>query len=294
MMMPSPFPVDCHMHTPLCGHAVGEPAEFVEAALARGLQTIIFTCHIPMPSARFGGAGIRMDRDMLPLYRRYVEEARALGKDAGLEVRYGIEAEVFPDAQVMEWMDEILATERFDFILGSLHHQVGAYRDWLREHGVTSDEAIVRHYFTHLAAGARSGRYHSLAHPDVIRLYGTLRDGFEPERALPWFEEVVEAAVENDVCLELNTSGLFKGDYVMHPDPLLIRVAAEAGAKFTLGSDSHIPTALAQGFDQAVRQLRASGIGEVYVFNGGEREALPLPELADLPEGDEAPPSIPS
>ena len=34
---------DSHMHTPLCKHAVGEPEDYAEQALAEGLKGIIFT-----------------------------------------------------------------------------------------------------------------------------------------------------------------------------------------------------------------------------------------------------------
>ena len=39
---------DCHMHTPLCGHAYGEPEEYVDQAASIGISLITFTCHIPM------------------------------------------------------------------------------------------------------------------------------------------------------------------------------------------------------------------------------------------------------
>jgi len=38
--------MDYHMHTPLCGHAVGEPKDYVETALQRGLDEIGFSDHV--------------------------------------------------------------------------------------------------------------------------------------------------------------------------------------------------------------------------------------------------------
>lgn len=38
---------DYHMHTPLCGHAIGEPAEYVEQAIAAGLEEMGFSDHAP-------------------------------------------------------------------------------------------------------------------------------------------------------------------------------------------------------------------------------------------------------
>ena len=51
---------DCHMHTPLCGHAYGDPVEYVEAAAESGVSLVTFTCHIPMKDDRFAQEGIRM------------------------------------------------------------------------------------------------------------------------------------------------------------------------------------------------------------------------------------------
>ncbi|MBI3316105.1 MAG: PHP domain-containing protein, partial [Candidatus Omnitrophica bacterium] len=45
-----PPKVDYHMHTPLCGHAVGEPGEYVEQAIKVGLSEIGFSDHAPLVS----------------------------------------------------------------------------------------------------------------------------------------------------------------------------------------------------------------------------------------------------
>ena len=38
-----------HTHTARCGHAVGEDRAYVETAIARGLHTLGFSEHVPMP-----------------------------------------------------------------------------------------------------------------------------------------------------------------------------------------------------------------------------------------------------
>ena len=73
-----------------------------------------------------------------------VEEARKQGKACGTEVLCGIEAEVFPVAEELEEMKALLQAHPFDFVLGSLHHQLKAYHDWLEDRKVVSDEDIIR------------------------------------------------------------------------------------------------------------------------------------------------------
>ena len=38
------MPADYHTHTPLCHHAEGSPSEYVEAAIAAGLEEYGITC----------------------------------------------------------------------------------------------------------------------------------------------------------------------------------------------------------------------------------------------------------
>ena len=38
---------DYHMHTPLCGHAFGDPSEYAQHAVKVGLEEIGFSDHAP-------------------------------------------------------------------------------------------------------------------------------------------------------------------------------------------------------------------------------------------------------
>jgi histidinol-phosphatase (PHP family) len=268
--------LDCHMHTPLCGHAVGLPVEYVRAAAERGLRLITFTCHIPMAAERFGGRAIRMEAGQMPEYLGMVAEARHVGEGLGVEVLCGIEAEVFPDPEIMAAMDTVLETVPFDFVLGSLHHPLPRYRSWLVEHGVARDADKIEVYFMHLQEAARSGRYHSMAHPDVIRIYGTVQ-AFDPRAHEAVIRSFLRAVKEQDISIEVNTSGLSKGAYELHPDPVILDWASELGVALTLGSDAHRPESVARHFEQVLPLLRGKGFREVRCYRGGKAAMVPLP-----------------
>jgi len=267
--------VDCHIHTPLCGHAIGQPAEYVEVAADKGIDLITFTCHIPMDNAGFRHRGIRMSHDQVFEYRQMVDFARERGESLGVEVLCGIEAEVFPEASELSDMDALLAAENFDFILGSLHHQLPIYQEWLKAHNIREDVAITDTYFRHLADGVRSGRYHSMSHPDVIRVYGTLKH-FDPQASETAIKEFLKALVDCGVCMEVNTSGLTKGDYIVHPDPIILTWAAELGVKLTMGSDSHRPESVGQYFQEVSKLLIKKGFTEIHYFRKGKPEAIAI------------------
>ncbi len=268
--------IDCHMHTPLCGHAVGEPIEYIRHAAQTGIDLITFTCHVPLDDDRLGGPAIRMAERDLPRYVDLVAEAAEEGENLGVRVLTGIEAEICPDEAIMDRMDDVLSRHPFDFILGSLHHPLPAYRNWLEEHGLEEPREVVETYFRHLADGVRSGRYNSIAHPDVIRIYGTV-DAFEPAEHEGVIREFLQTVVDEDLCLEVNTSGLTKGVYQVHPDPLILDWAAEAGARLTIGSDAHKPDSVGQKFDEILLLLAGKGFRHVHYFEQQKRRAVPIP-----------------
>ncbi|MFC1510629.1 PHP domain-containing protein, partial [Candidatus Omnitrophota bacterium] len=65
---------DYHIHTPLCGHAVGAPIEYAESAINLGLTEIGFSDHAPLVTHR--DAGVTMDFDELPQYHSMIESVR--------------------------------------------------------------------------------------------------------------------------------------------------------------------------------------------------------------------------
>lgn len=268
--------IDCHMHTPLCGHANGEPEEFVEAAASKGIELITFTCHVPMQREElFRGEGIRMKWDQLPLYHEMVDRAVARGKELGVKVYKGIEAEIYPDPESLKGMPELIRAEPFDFVLGSLHHALPGYRKWIQSEGLPNDQAIVDSYFVNLEAGVRSGFYDSIAHPDVIRIYGTV-ERFEPVEHEETIRSFLNSLVEAGVCMEVNTSGLIKGVYKLHPDPLILEWASEMGVCLSMGSDAHHPTQVGQHFDEVRGLLEKLGFERLHYFERRQRRSVPL------------------
>lgn len=264
------------MHTPLCGHAEGDPNEYVDAAAQNGISLITFTCHIPMREERFAQKGIRMHQSDVPRYRELVGEAREYGARKGVEVLYGIEAEIHPDEEAMAEMDAFIRSEPFDFVLGSLHHMLPAFREWLEARHCVTDEEKIREYFRCLGIGAASGRYHSLSHPDVIRIYSTLEGPFEPAAFEPEIKHFLDIVRANDVCLEINTSGLIKGDFVVHPDPLIMKWALERDIPFTIGSDSHTPERVGTPFEEVLGEFRELGLTELHYFRKGQRQVVAI------------------
>ena len=63
---------DLHNHTYLCNHANGEPRQYLEAAIARGIEIFGFADHAPMNFDQ----KYRMSFEQMELYERMIRDLR--------------------------------------------------------------------------------------------------------------------------------------------------------------------------------------------------------------------------
>ncbi len=107
------WPADYHMHTPLCRHAAGEPAEYAARAVAAGLTEIGFSDHSPMRRDDFDNWRMRFDQ-----LDEYVESVRRAQKDfPDLTVKLSLEVDYLPGQE--EWIRELAARHPWDYLIGS-------------------------------------------------------------------------------------------------------------------------------------------------------------------------------
>ena len=269
--LPRPVYYDSHMHTPLCKHAEGEPEEYAEMALQRGLKGIVMTCHSPMPDHWW--PEVRMDVEQLDSYIAMV--ARATELYAGkLDVRLGMEMDFFPG---MEWWVERL-NERCDFhhVLGSVHFFGRAYKEQFYKGDLLEFQ---RTYFSHVAESAETGLFDTLAHPDLVKNMqaGLWEANFEA------LEEHIAGCLDRiartGVAMELNTSGINKANPEFNPGPPILRMMHERGIPVVLGSDSHTPRRVAADFDRALDTLEAAGYAKVSCFLARKRQDFAISDV---------------
>jgi len=276
--MNTTIPLDCHIHTPLCGHAQGSPEAYVRAAADKGLKLVAFTCHSPMDSLGFGGPKIRMDFQQLPEYLALIDEAIALGDSLGVEVLRGIEAEWFPEEMELAGMDRMLESVNFDYVIGSVHPHLPIYLEWFAAQGIVTDADRLACYWEHAARAVTSGRYDTLAHADVVRCHGTVTEyttaGHEPA-----IRHLLKTLAETGVCIEANTSGLGRTFKSVHPEPWILAEAAALGVKLAVGSDAHRPEAVGLGFAETGPMLAECGWQNVQYFRNRKVQSLPLQTL---------------
>lgn len=279
--MSAPVFYESHSHTPLCKHAVGDPAEYAAVAEQRGLKGIIITCHAPLPD------GLGIDHRMAPEdFGRYVDlVAAAREAFAGrVDVRLGLESDYFPGIE--RWAEKLHARAPLHHVLGSVHMQVTHYR---AKYFTGDFLAYQRTYFEHLAESAETGLFDTLAHPDLVKNEAPHEWDFG--RILPDIQRALDRIARTGVAMELNTSGLNKALPEMNPGPRMLALILERGIPVVIGADAHRPGRVADRYEDALRLLGEMGFNTVSLFLDRRRREVPIAEaLASLrPAAEPAP-----
>jgi histidinol-phosphatase (PHP family) len=261
--------VDYHIHTRLCGHAIGEPEDYVRVAIEKGLAEIGFADHMPL--LRMRDARLTMAPGDLP---RYVELVRDLQDSVDeIKIRLGIEMDYIPGEMDGIW--EAASRYEFDYVYGAVHYIDGwgfsDSRHLSTYQGRDPDETYAR-YFELFREAVREGGFDIMAHPDLVKKHGI-------ETSLGTRDLYCEAAEEvarADLAIEINTSGLRKRALDLYPSLPFLTACAERGVAVTLGSDAHSPEQVGMDFDLALAYLRRAGITEIATFESRKRRLRAL------------------
>lgn len=216
-----------HTHTTRCMHASGTEREYIEAAIAAGIEELGFSDHVPCPFKDGFVSGIRMQ---MREAKGYVQTIRALAEEYADRIRIlvGFETEYLP-----EYFEEQMAV--FDsigidyMILGQHFLQSEQYGPYMGR--ANSDEAMLIAYVDRIIAGMETGRFAYLAHPDLINYRG--------ESSI-YRREIMRLCTtlkSMNIPLELNLLGIAAGKH--YPREEFWAIAAEVGNDVILGIDAH-------------------------------------------------------
>lgn len=265
-MLPPP---DYHMHTPLCRHARGVPAEYARHGLQAGLAEIGFSDHAPMLRDDFDDWRMRADQ-----LEEYVEHVRKAQRDfPQLTIRLALEVDYLPGQE--DWIRDLAARHPWDYFIGSVHY---VSDDWAVDNPAKLSEWKSRDtfevwavYFERLTQAAETGLFEILGHADLPKKFG-----HRPARdCTPLYERFLEAARKHRCAIELNTAGLRKDCREIYPSREILLLARQIGVPITFGSDAHAPEEVAMHFAEAIRLAREVGYTASCRFQ--RRQATPAP-----------------
>ncbi|NBT89636.1 MAG: histidinol-phosphatase HisJ family protein [Verrucomicrobia bacterium] len=259
---------DYHMHTPLCGHAVGHPREYAKEALRKGLAEIGFSEHNPMPE-KFDDW--RMNLGDFPEYLKLLTEARTTYPT--LPIRLGLECDFIPGRE--SWIRELAKKAEFDYLIGAVHYIAP---DWDVDNPLKLDrwkqqpvEEVWTRYFRALSQAAQSGLFDFLAHPDLVKKFGHIPQG----DLLPYYREALEAIATSGMAIEVSTAGLRKEVGEIYPSAQFLREAFRRNIPILISSDSHAPGEVGHEFSRALALVKEVGYRELTSFQ--KRRPIKIP-----------------
>jgi histidinol-phosphatase (PHP family) len=255
--------VDLHSHTPLCNHAEGSVDEYVEKAIACGIDTFGFSDHAPMHF----DPKYRMGFEQMESYRQMVLDARAKYADR-IEVLFGYEVDYLPG-----FMDERVLNAEVDFMIGSVHfidkwgfdnpEFIGRYEHEDIDH-------IWKEYFKIVEAMAESGLFDIVGHLDLIKVFK-----FMPKQSI---ESIAANAIRSikkaDMAIEINVAGYRKPVGEAYPSRELLQMAFDEGIPITFGSDAHKPEQVGLFREEAEQLARSVGYTRCATFKNRQRSMV--------------------
>ncbi|WP_059049543.1 histidinol-phosphatase [Paenibacillus senegalimassiliensis] len=266
---------DLHTHHFRCGHADGNIRDYVEAAIAAGLSVIGISDHTPY----FGSPEdrpfprISMGKQA---FAGYVDEVLKLKKEfeGKIDVLLGIESDFFPEhAEVYR---NTLNQYPFDYIIGSVHSVGGvSIFNENRWKGLSHAEKIATKeaYYELIGQSARSGMFQILGHIDAMK--GNYPEFTEiPAEAA--IDRALQVIAENQVAIEINTSGKTKRSGGWYPSDAILERALHFGVEVTFGSDAHIPARVGDEREDVVRRLKEIGFREWVYYKQQQKVTVPL------------------
>jgi len=257
--------IDYHTHHERCGHAEGTLREYIEQAIEIGLDQLGLSDHMPvihiLKHKLLPGVGMEVHE-----LEEYVQEAIDLKQEYknDIEIKVGLEADYIEGYE--EEIQKLLSPYPFDYLIGSVHF-LGEWdfsdsrqMDGWRKSSL--DDIFKAYYFT-VQKAAKSGLYDIVGHFDVIKKFGHV-----PENEIDsLIDQTLEIIKEQNMVMEINTSGLFKTVKEIFPAPSIIEKALNKQIPFTLGSDAHHPSQLQIGLKEGTRVIKEMGITHLATFD---------------------------
>jgi histidinol-phosphatase (PHP family) len=231
---------DSHVHTRFSADSDMLAIDALDAADREGLG-LVFTEHID-----FDYPG-EMDFTFDPQaywkeYENYRGQSLSLGVELGLTPGQSERSQAF------------IAQVQFDEVIGSIHLLGGKDFYFPAFYTGRSQLAVYTQYYTTMAAMVRENPFIDiLGHIDYICRYAPYdQPGVHYELFASLIDEVLQAAIDTDTVLELNTRR-FDDRLAMKELVAVYKRYYELGGRYvTIGSDAHKPTAIGASFALAV------------------------------------------
>ncbi len=242
---------DGHVHTKLCHHGFGEMEEYVCVAIDRGLTHLVFLEHFESGIRYFETTWLTEDdfrvyRDEgLRLQEKYKDRIRV---ETGVEIGFNPERIKETQAFIHQWnWARVGLSYHFMPVAGENHINVLSRKhaniERIALHG---PDQLLTVYYQGLLQAVQVIDADVVCHLDAgLRYAGKL---VYLESHWQRIGEILDVMAEQDLALELNTSGFsVRGE--PFPCKRILDMAGQRNLRIWLGSDAHKPEQVGRGFE---------------------------------------------
>jgi len=247
-----------------------KPEEIVLEAIRKGFSFICFTDHNKNEDPNSWGHAFFSED--------YVKEVLRLKKEFKDKIQIGFGIEI-------DWREggekniiKKIKSYPLDFVLGSVHY-VRSYdgsdlkinfnkERILQEINKIGINSIIRDYYKQIQLLAKSKLVDCIAHLDVFKTFNKNNCLFD-ESSEFYKEQVLETLKvikENNVCMEINTSGNIYDCNAMFPSEWILKEAHKLGIPITIGADTHWIERIDDGIKEAYKLAKKVGYKEILIF----------------------------
>ena len=254
-----------HTHTIYCD-GINTPEELVEAAIAKGFDSIGFSGHSYMSYASW----VPLDRTAE--YKAHINRLKRQYADR-IKIYLGLEVDMYSGPET--------DLTGFDYLIGGVHEikhgetflttdeSADAVRQvveqWFGGNGLSYAKA----YYEALATMPEYGNFDIVAHFDLITKYRNIAPLFDEDtkQYRGYAIEAARALAGKIPYFEVNTGAIARGYRTTpYPAPFIIKELRELGFGAVITSDCHDCTKLDVYFDEVARFLSDCGFKERFVL----------------------------
>ena len=273
-----------HTHNRFCD-GKGKIADYVDAALAAGLEALGISSHSPLtfPDEAAMRAGD------LPAYCAEVQRLREAYRGR-VRVHLSLEFDYIPEHHADLWA--LVASYPFDYLIGSVHfigHDATGvpwaydltrrgFEHGLREYYGGDIRRLVGAYYERIRSLTTLGRVAIVGHVDRVQKWNTNNRYFNEEES--WYRREVEATLQAcaraGLIVELNTTGWRDAVKRPYPSPSILRRCLELKVPLVVTTDAHTPGRVTGFHAEAEALLREVGCTSLAVLRDGAWKTEPF------------------
>lgn len=259
------YRTDYHMHSTYSdGRCI--PEDYIVPAIEAGLSELGFSDHLTLFK---DPQDWNMDPEMINSYISHLQNLRE--NTSGIRIKIGLEVDYFEEKE--EEIRSFLDPLPLDYVIGSVHYLGPKTVDLGPEfYEGKNIDFLFESYFEKVCKAAASGIFDIIGHCDLIRIYG-YRPASDPEYH---YRRLAGIMKQNNVAFEINTNGRNRPLADFYPDRKYLNVFLQEKVPVCVNSDAHMPSRIAQYFDEAYDLLRYTGYTEMAVFDKRRRSMIPF------------------